>query len=155
MTLPTLLRIKRLRVERAEQALQRQELRVGEAQRLHQTTLADHKQYRQWRQAQETRLFEQCKAQPINRKTLEQWQQQVARLREKEAALEQTIAEQAKTLAQERERLRLSRRQLQEAQQQVAKFNELNAHALAEALMLLEFKEEQELEEFRRTEAAS
>ncbi|UNM20090.1 type III secretion protein [Pseudomonas sp. ArH3a] len=155
MTLPTLLRIKSLRVERAEQALQRQELRVAEAHRAHESASAEHQAYRQWRQAEESRLFDLCKAEPMNRKKLEQWQQQVARLREKEAALEQTIAEHAQSLTQERERLRLNRRQLLEAQQQVEKFNELNRHALAEERMLLEFKEEQELEEFRRVEAVS
>lgn len=155
MTLPTLLRIKSLRVERAEQTLQRQERRVAEAHRSHQSAIAEHQQYRAWRQAQEHQLFERCKASPMNRKALEQWQQQVALLREKEATLEQRIAEHTENLTQERERLRLSRRRLQEAQQQVEKFTELNRHALAEERLLLEFKEEQELEEFRRVEAAS
>ncbi|MBP3996475.1 type III secretion protein [Pseudomonas koreensis] len=155
MTLPTLLRIKRLRVERAEQRLQRQELRVAEAHRAQASAKAEHLEYRQWCQAEESRLFDLCKAESMNRKKLEQWQQQVARLREKQAALEQTIAERTQNLTQERERLNLSRRQLREAQQQVEKFNELNRHALAEERMLLEFKEEQELEEFRGVEAVS
>ena len=154
MTLHTLLSIKSLRAQRAEQEQHRHQLRVLASRSAQALSVTEHQQYQQWRQAEEARLFEQCKEQPLSRQKLEQWQQQVALLREEEARLEQAIAERAQVLVQERELWRLSQRKWVAAQQQVEKFTELSRHALDEERLMNELKEEMELDEFRRPDIA-
>lgn len=155
MTLHTLLTIKTLRAQRAEQEQHRHQLRVQACRRAQTLSVTEHQQYQQWRQAEEARLFEQCKEQPFNRQKLERWQQLVALLREEEARLEQAIAERTHVLVQERELWRLSQRKLLAAQQQVEKFTELSRHALDAERHMNELKEEMELDEFRRPDVVS
>ena len=152
MPLKTLTRIKDLRVERAERQNQQAQGRVQLAKLSCEQGQVDYQRYRLWRKSEETRLFEQCQAQPLNRRQLEQWQQQVASLREQEAALEQHLIELDQALAHEREQLKSASQRLVKAQYQVEKFRQFNQQAMAEEKFLLELKEEQELTEFRRQE---
>lgn len=152
MPLKTLTRIKDLRVERAERQSQQAYSRLQAARLACEQGLVDYQRYRLWRTSEETRLFEQCQAQPLNRHQLEQWQQQVASLREHEAALEQRLMELDQDLAHERAQSKSAGQQLLKAQYQVEKFRQFNQQAMAEEQFLLELKEEQELTEFRRQE---
>ncbi len=86
-------RIKDLRLERAEQQLTAQQARLQLARIRQREAEQESLDYRQWRQAEEERLFAICQAEQLDRKGLKAWQQQVALLREKEAHLEQLAAE--------------------------------------------------------------
>lgn len=153
MPLKTLTRIKDLRVERAERLAEQARGHLHAARQAHEHGVQEHRRYHLWRQAEETRLFEQCQAQPLNRQQLEQWQQQVASLREQEAALEQRIIELDQALSRAHEQLKSASQQRVKAQYQVEKFRQFNQQAMAEEQFVLELKEEQELAEFRRQEA--
>ncbi|MGU1390791.1 type III secretion system central stalk protein PscO [Pseudomonas aeruginosa] len=152
MSLALLLRVRRLRLDRAERAQGRQLLRVRAAAQEHTERQAAQRDYRDWRLAEEQRLFLACQAAMLDRRRLEAWQQQVELLREKEAGLEQDCAETAQRLEGERERLRQCRRELLERQRQLEKFAELERHVDAERQGLRERSEEGELEEFTRHE---
>ena len=103
-------RIKDLRLDRAEQQLATQQARLQLAHSRQREAEQESLDYRQWRLAEEDRLFALCQAEQLDRKGLKAWQQQVALLREKEAQLEQTAVEQAERVAEER--IRLQERQL-------------------------------------------
>ena len=152
MSLALLLRVRRLRLDRAERAQGRQLLRVRAAAQEHTERQAAQRDYRDWRLAEEQRLFLACQAAMLDRRRLEAWQQQVGLLREKEAGLEQDCAETAQRLEGERERLRQCRRELLERQRQLEKFAELERHVDAERQGLRERSEEGDLEEFPRHE---
>ena len=143
-------KIKVLRRERAEQQLAAQQARL----QLACTRLRDAEQesldYRKWRLQEEARLFILCQEQPLDRRGLEQWQQQVALLREKEAQLEQTAAEQVERVAEERIRLQERQLAMHRARQQQEKFAELHRQELASQQALRDYNEEQEQEEFRQ-----
>lgn len=98
MSLALLLRVRRLRLDRAERAQGRQLLRVRAAAQEHTERQAAQRDYRDWRLAEEQRLFLACQAAMLDRRRLEAWQQQVGLLREKEAGLEQDCAETAQRL---------------------------------------------------------
>ena len=155
MPLKTLVRIKKLKLDRAELNVRKHESSVQAANHAHTASVERHQQYTLWRHDEESRLFNQCKAQLLNRRRLEQWQQKVASLREKEAQLEQDIAQCAQAQAQAREQLLQSQKQLWEAQRQVEKFNQLNQRTLEQERLWAEFKEEQELDEFHRQEVTA
>ncbi|MGY3903954.1 type III secretion protein [Aeromonas lusitana] len=143
-------KIKGLRRERAEQQLATQQARLQLARTRQRDAEQETLDYRQWRQQEEARLFLLCQEQPLDRRGLEQWQQQVALLREKEALLEQTAAEQAERVAEERSRLQERQLALHRARQQQEKFAELHRQELASQRALRDYNEEQEQEEFRQ-----
>lgn len=155
MIIRTLLTIKTLRLERSKQALDQQMLKVQAAHHACQQSIEEHRAFREWRIGEEICLFDECKATVLDQRALEQWQQKVALLRKQEGQREEVIAEKQAQLDREREQYKMCQQQYRSAQQQTEKFEELNRHALAEEKLLLEFKEEQELEEFRRMETIS
>ncbi|MFO6381389.1 type III secretion system central stalk protein PscO, partial [Pseudomonas aeruginosa] len=77
MSLALLLRVRRLRLDRAERAQGRQLLRVRAAAQEHTERQAAQRDYRDWRLAEEQRLFLACQAAMLDRRRLEAWQQQV------------------------------------------------------------------------------
>ncbi|WP_033137841.1 type III secretion protein [Aeromonas finlandensis] len=143
-------RIKQLRLERAEQQLVTQQGRLQLARHRQLEAEQASQDYRQWRLAEEDRLFAICQAEQLDRKGLKQWQQQVALLREREAQLEQAAAEQAERVAEERIRLQERQQAVHRARQQQEKFAELHRQALASQRALRDYNEEQEQEEFRQ-----
>jgi Arc/MetJ family transcription regulator len=154
MPLKTLVRIKAFKLDRAERNMRRSEASLQAAHHAHSLSVTLHQQYRQWRKEEESRLFNLCKKQVLNRKSLEQWQQKVTLIRVKDARLEEDIAQCVRAVSEEREHLQLNLRHLVEAQHQVEKINQLNQNALAEEQMLFELKEELELDEFRHAEVS-
>ncbi|UYZ32324.1 type III secretion protein (plasmid) [Aeromonas salmonicida subsp. salmonicida] len=106
--------------------------------------------YRQWRQAEEERLFAICQAEQLDRKGLKAWQQQVSLLREKEAQLEQTAAEQAERVAEERIRLQERQQGGTPSPPAATEFAELHRQKQASQQALRDYNEEQEQEEFRQ-----
>ncbi|ETS33203.1 type III secretion protein [Photorhabdus temperata] len=145
-------RIKALRVERAEQHLSLQQMKLQTAHQHHQQALQTLQDYCQWRIAEEQRLFEQCQGQPIDRKGLERWQQQIALLREHEAQLEKEAAEMAEKVERELRQLQECQRVLHHARQQQEKFNELGRQEQEAIRAQGEYQEELEQEEFHRQE---
>ena len=143
-------RIKDLRLERAEQQLTAQQARLQLARIRQHEAEQESLDYRQWRQAEEDRLFAICQAEQLDRKGLKAWQQQVALLREKEAHLEQLAAEQGERVAEERIRLQERQQAVHRARQQQQKFAELHRQELASQQALRDYNEEQEQEEFRQ-----
>lgn len=142
--------IKALRLEQAEQQLAAQQARLQLAHTRQREAEQESQTYRQWRLREEERLFTLCQEQQVDRKGLEQWQQQVSLLREKEAHLEQTAAEQAERVAEERIRLQERQQAMYRARQQQEKFAELHRQELAAQQALRDYNEEQEQEEFRQ-----
>ncbi|WP_421229350.1 type III secretion system stalk subunit SctO [Aeromonas jandaei] len=143
-------RIKDLRLERAEQQLAAQQARLQLARIRQREAEQESLDYRQWRQAEEDRLFAICQAEQLDRKGLKAWQQQVALLREKEAHLEQLAAEQGERVAEERIRLQERQQAVHRARQQQQKFAELHRQELTSQQALRDYNEEQEQEEFRQ-----
>lgn len=143
-------RIKDLRLERAEQQLTAQQVRLQLARIRQREAEQESLNYRQWRQAEEDRLFAICQAEQLDRKGLQAWQQQVALLREKEAHLEQLAAEQGERVAEERIRLQERQQAVHRARQQQQKFAELHRQELASQQAQRDYNEEQEQEEFRQ-----
>ncbi len=80
-------RIKDLRLDRAEQQLAAQQARVQLARVRQREAEQESLDYRQWRLAEEERLFAICQAEQLDRKGLKAWHQQVALLREKRPSL--------------------------------------------------------------------
>ncbi|MGL4249427.1 MAG: type III secretion system stalk subunit SctO [Aeromonas sp.] len=142
--------LKVLRLERAEQQLAAQQARVQLALVCQQQAKQESLDYRQWRIAEEDRLFALCQTEQLDRKGLNAWQQQVSLLREKEAQLEQTAVEQAERVAQERSRLQERQQAVHRARQQQQKFAELHRQEQASLQALRDYNEEQEQEEFRQ-----
>lgn len=142
--------IKVLRRERTEQQLAAQQARVQLARTRQQEAELESQHYRQWRLQEEDRLFILCQEQQVDRKGLDQWQQQVALLREKEAHLEQIAAEQAERVAEERIRLQERQLAVHRARQQQEKFAELHRQEQVSQQALCDYHEEQEQEEFRQ-----
>ncbi|WP_445496768.1 type III secretion protein [Photorhabdus sp. SF281] len=145
-------RIKALRVERAEQHLSLQQMKLQTAHQHHQQALQTLQDYCQWRIAEEQRLFELCQGQPIDRKGLERWQQQIALLRENEAQLEKKIAEMTEKVELELRQLQECQRVLHHTRQQQEKFNELGRQEQEAIRTQGEYLEELEQEEFHRQE---
>lgn len=143
-------RIKELRLEQSEQQLAVQQARLQLAHTRQREAEQESMTYRQWRLREEDRLFTLCQKQQVDRKGLEQWQQQVALLREKEAHLEQTAAEHMERVAEERIRLQERQQAMYRARQQQEKFAELHRQELAAQKALSDYNEEQEQEEFRQ-----
>ncbi|WCH23609.1 type III secretion system stalk subunit SctO [Aeromonas salmonicida] len=142
--------IKQVRLERAEQQLTAQQARVQLARIRQREAEQESLDYRQWRLAEEARLFAICQAEQLDRKGLKAWQQQVALLRAKEAHLEQLAAEQGEQVIEERTRLQACQQTEYCARQQREKFAELHRQELAARQALLDYNEEQEQEEFRQ-----
>ncbi len=155
MTIAVLLKIKTLKADKAEQAMQQQgrKLKAARAQQAQAET--ELSEYHDWRLKEETRLFESCQAEPINSKGLERWQEKVALLREKEADLDKAIAEAKQLVVKEQAKLQERKLALHQAQQQVNKFAELREQELLQAKAEQEYKEEQEQEEFRVKEISA
>ncbi|MCW7547982.1 type III secretion protein [Photorhabdus sp. P32] len=145
-------RIKALRVERAEKHFSLQQMKLQMARQNHQQALQALRDYCQWRIEEEQRLFELCQGQPIDRKGLERWQQQVALLRENEAQLEKQAAEMKEKVEQELRQLQECQRVLHHARQQQEKFNELGRQQQEAIRAQGEYQEELEQEEFHRQE---
>ncbi|MCC8420759.1 type III secretion protein [Photorhabdus thracensis] len=145
-------RIKTLRVERAEQHLSLQQMKLQTAHQHHQQALQTLQDYCQWRIAEEQRLFELCQGQPIDRKGLERWQQQIALLRENEAQLEKKVAEMTEKVELELRQLQECQRVLHHARQQQEKFNKLGRQEQEAIRAQGEYLEELEQEEFHRQE---
>ncbi|WP_426696481.1 type III secretion system stalk subunit SctO [Aeromonas hydrophila] len=142
--------IKQLRLERAEQQLAAQQAKLQQAHARQREAQQECLDYRQWRLAEEDRLFALCQAEQLDRKGLKAWQQQVALLREKEAQLEQSAAEQGERVAEERIRLQACQLAVHRARQQQEKFAELHRQELTAQQALRDYNEEQEQEEFRQ-----
>ena len=80
MIISTLLTIKTVRLERSKQAVDQQMLTVQAARYRYQQSVEEQQAFAQWRIAEETRLFEACKARVLDQHGLTQWQQRVAEL---------------------------------------------------------------------------
>ncbi|WP_387689630.1 type III secretion protein [Photorhabdus sp. RM71S] len=145
-------RIKTLRVERAEKHFSLQQMKLQTARQHHQQALQTLQDYCQWRIEEEQRLFELCQGQPIDRKGLERWQQQIALLRENEAQLEKQMAEMTEKVELELRQLKECQRVLHHARQQQEKFNELGRQQQEAIRAQGEYQEELEQEEFHRQE---
>lgn len=143
-------KIKHLRLERAEQQLAAQQARLQQAHARQREAEQESRDYRQWRLAEEDRLFALCQQEQLDRKGLKAWQQKVALLREKEAHLEQMAAEQGERVAEERTRLQACQLAVHRARQQQEKFAELHRQEQAARQALRDYNEEQEQEEFRQ-----
>ncbi|NHB87044.1 type III secretion protein [Photorhabdus tasmaniensis] len=143
-------RIKALRVERAERHFSLQQMKLQTTRQHHQQALQASQDYCQWRIEEEQRLFKLCQGQPIDRKGLERWQQQVALLRENEAQLEKEVAEMAEKVELELRQLQECQRVLHHARQQQEKFNELGRQEQEAIRVQNEYQEEREQEEFHR-----
>ncbi len=149
MIISTLLTIKTVRLERSKQAVDQQMLTVQAARYRYQQSVEEQQAFAQWRIAEETRLFEACKARVLDQHGLTQWQQRVAELRCQQARREELVAEQQACLVREQECYQQCRQRYRLAQQQTEKFQQLSQHGLEEKKRLLEYQEEQELEEYR------
>lgn len=143
-------RIKDLRLDRAEQQLAAQQARLQLARIRQREAEQESLDYRQWRLTEEERLFAICQTEQLDRKGLKAWQQQVSLLREKEAQLEQSAAEQAERVAEERICSQERQQAVHHARQQQQKFAELHRQELASQQALRDYNEEQEQEEFRQ-----
>ncbi|MNJ17682.1 Yop protein translocation protein O [compost metagenome] len=148
MPLTTLVRIKHFKLDKAERDTHQQLARLHSAKLDHRQCLESLHNYRDWRLNEEALLFLRHQDALLSRKTLEQWQRQVALMREKEAGLEQAVDESLRAVDKQQEQLRQSQQQLASAQQQAEKINQLQQQAFAEQQRLDEHKEALELEEF-------
>ncbi len=97
-----LLEIKKIRADRADKAVQRQEYRVANVAAELQKAERSVADYHVWRQEEEERRFAKAKQQTVLLKELETLRQEIALLREREAELKQRVAEVKVTLEQER-----------------------------------------------------
>lgn len=149
MSIAMLLKVKKLKADKAEQALHSQGRKLKAARVKQKQAEVALSEYHQWRLTEETRLFESCQAEPIDSKGLERWQAQVALLREKEADLDKAIAEAKQAVVNEQSKLQSCKVALHQAQQQVNKFDELHEQERQQMKAEQEYKEEQEQEEFR------
>ncbi|AXM95544.1 type III secretion system stalk subunit SctO [Pseudomonas plecoglossicida] len=151
-------RLLTLKVSRVEQSKRNASLHTS---RLHmaQATLAQsrqqHRQYQQWRRDEQYRLFERYKGQVLDGRQLEQWKHANAALREKEARLARTVIEHAQAVTAAQEALFACEQQLKSDQLQVEKFTRLNLLLIAKKHKVFEYREEEELDEFRRPEVPS
>ncbi|MDF5884199.1 YscO family type III secretion system apparatus protein [Pseudomonas aeruginosa] len=152
MSLALLLRVRRLRLDRAERAQGRQLLRVRAAAQEHTERQAAQRDYRDWRLAEEQRLFLACQAAMLDRRRLEAWQQQVGLLRERKPAWNRTAPRPRSASKGSASACGRCRRELLERQRQLEKFAELERHVDAERQGLRERSEEGDLEEFTRHE---
>lgn len=151
MSLALLLRVRRLRLDRAERAQGRQLLRVRAAAGTHRAPggATGLPRLATGRRATAVSRLPGGHARPPAPGSLAAAGRAAAG---KEAGLEQDCAEAAQRLEGERERLRQCRRELLERQRQLEKFAELERHVDAERQGLRERSEEGELEEFTRHE---
>lgn len=150
MPLSTLVRIKLMKLDKAERDTRQQLAQLRSIETVYQQSVESLQRYRDWRLAEEATLLACHQGQVLERKTLAQWQRQVAAMRAAEACLDETLDEQTRLLDEQLARLRRSQQQLASARQQAEKFNQLQLQAFAEQRSLLEHKEALELEAFTR-----
>lgn len=145
-----LLRIKQIKAERAEHALRKQQQLLSQANvRLNQANQAVI-DYRDWRQTEEKQLFEQAKESCLKLKELEELQQHIALLHDKEAALRQAAAETELSRDREQEALKDRQKSALLANKAIEKFDLLKQQDDMEQEYLNQYQEEIELED-RRT----
>ncbi|MDD0976392.1 type III secretion system stalk subunit SctO [Pseudomonas fontis] len=150
MPLSTLVRIKLFKLDKAERDTRQQLAQLRSIETVYQQSIESLQRYRDWRLGEEATLLACHQGQVLERKTLAQWQRQVAAMRAAEACLVETLDEQTRLLDEQLARLRRSQQQLASARQQAEKFNQLQQQAFAEQRSLLEHKEALELEAFTR-----
>jgi len=155
MPLSPLLRVKYIKLDKAEREARLQMTRLQQAQRALQQGVEAMNDYRDWRLNEEALLYLRHQDSLLDRKALAQWRQQVTTMREKDSTLEQETEDQRRALEQQQERVLQSQQQLLNAQQQAEKFIQLQKEAFALQLQVNENKEAAELEEFRNCTSES
>ncbi len=143
-----LLEIKKIRADRADKAVQRQEYRVTNVAAELQKAERSVADYHVWRQEEERR-FAKAKQQTVLLKELETLRQEIALLREREAELKQRVAEVKVTLEQERTLLKQKQQEALQAHKTKEKFVQLQQQEIAEQSRQQQYQEELEQEEFR------
>ncbi|WP_394390388.1 type III secretion system stalk subunit SctO [Shewanella woodyi] len=144
-----LVKIKKIKADRAEHALRKQQQVLAQANiRLNQ---ANHEayDYRLWRKEEEQRLFSQAKESSLKLKELEQLQQHIAILHDKEANLKQEAAEIELKRDSEQEALNLCQKAALLANKAIEKFELLQQQADIEQEYLTQYQEEIEQEDRR------
>ncbi|MDF9618800.1 YscO family type III secretion system apparatus protein [Pseudomonas entomophila] len=149
MPLTTLVRVKHIRLDKAEREARVQLECLQRAEQAHHQSVEAVNDYRDWRLNEEALLYLRHQDSLVSRKLLEQWQRQVAVMREKETGLEQAVDEHRRTLQKQQAIVRQCQEQLKNAQQQAEKFNQLQQEAFALQRLADETKEAAELDEFR------
>ncbi|EOW3938596.1 TPA: type III secretion system central stalk protein VscO [Vibrio parahaemolyticus] len=144
-----LLEIKKIRADRADKAVQRQEYRVANVAAELQKAERSVADYHVWRQEEEERRFAKAKQQTVLLKELETLRQEVALLREREAELKQRVAEIKVTLEQECTLLKQKQQEALQAHKTKEKFVQLQQQEIAEQSRQQQYQEELEQEEFR------
>lgn len=145
-----ILQIKQLKSERAERALQRQQhLLTQENSRLNQAN-QEIVDYTNWRENEEDQLFAQAKDSCLKLKELEELQQHIAILHEKEARLKLESAEIELNRDNEKDILKQRQKDVLHANKAVEKINILKQQDDIELQYQAEYQEEIEQED-RRT----
>lgn len=149
MPLTTLVRVKHIKLDRAEREARLQLDCLQRAEQAYHQSVEAVNDFRDWRLNEEALLYLRHQDSLLSRKLLEQWQRQVALMREKQTALEEEIDEHRRTLQKQQALVRQYQEQLKSAQQQAEKFNQLQQEALALQGLAEETNEAAELDEFR------
>ncbi|MCG8291459.1 type III secretion system stalk subunit SctO [Pseudomonas entomophila] len=149
MPLSGLLRVKHIKLDKAEREARLQQVRLQQAEQAHRQGVEAMNDYRDWRLNEEALLYLRLQDALLDRKALEQWRQQVAAMREKDSALEQAADEQRRALEKQQGLLGECQQHLLHAQRQAEKFNQLQQEAFALQRQANEAKEAAELDEFR------
>ena len=145
--LEELLRIKRIRERDAEAAVHLAERKLAEAHeavRAAEKAASDHHEFRL---KEEIRLFEEIRGASIHVRDFDDMKHAIAILRQKEADLEETIAEKTKAIAPAEEALQAAKETYREAKVGTMKFEELVNLERAEAEKAAIFREDAETEE--------
>ncbi|NRB24673.1 YscO family type III secretion system apparatus protein [Shewanella sp.] len=144
-----LVKIKQIKADRAEHSLQKQQQILAQANaHLNQANLAAC-DYRVWRKQEEVRLFAQAKESFLKLKELEQLQQHIAILHDKEATLEQEVAEIELQRNSEQDTLKQRHKAALLANKATEKFKLLQQQDDIEREYLAQYQEEMEQEDHR------
>lgn len=144
-----LIDIKKIKAERAEHALNKQQQVLTQINSRLQQAHQQVTDYQDWRKGEEKQLFEQAKEACLKLKELEALQQHIALLHDKEAALRQDVAEVELKRDKEHEILALKRKDLLLANKTMEKFAILKQQDDIEQEYLSQYQEELELEDRR------
>lgn len=144
-----LINIKKIKTERAEHALSKQQQVLTQMNMRLQQAQQKVIEYQDWRIGEEKQLFEQAKEACLKLKELESLQQHIALLHDKEAALRQDVAEVELKRDKEQDILAQKRKEVLTANKAMEKFKLLKQQDDIEQEYLSQYQEELELEDRR------
>ena len=143
-----LLKIKKIREDKAREEVKKCRYRVEVAAKELQQKEQNLEDHIAWRKAEESRLYDEIMDTKVKERELDLLKQRVVLMREKDVVLQEKIQEASKKLESEKEALTQAEKALVTAVQTVEKFEEFTKVLDEEAAREAARAEELELEEF-------